>query len=490
MLRATLEARGSLQSTNDYTRYRRSATKKVHKLRKNLSSGTKSGAAVESTTSDIALTLAERAWATAKEASSELEARESSTLRGRVTRKLAKACKWSQQAIMATGDSADLDILVYDYLLKGDRGVELHQWSEVATNYCAARVGLEALSRLDPGAEIYADCIAGTLDPVLQVALAQSEPERRVDIARYSLQKVAGSPLAKKISEVCPEVLDADGVEPCSLLGTIVWRGHEARITDADLAQRILSARDADAEKGLILWQDAVDILDRLPQSEELAIAKTYVKWNLLTTRIYRLASEPPTVRVFDQILQSAEELNDLPGVFSDETLVQGLNTLVEYYQSRRLAAVSLALREKALYIEALAVVKRAMDHLSIEDLGDLKDLPISDDDVKKWKSDCHLLLIRSHGLAAIASEIGRGRDRPLYVSDDISKYPGTSDSLENIANIAGHIEPVPVRPVFYDIALNHLEPDEIQSNEAEPEPEATTTPERPAKRGLFGLFK
>lgn len=485
MLRAALEARAGLQSTNDYTRYRRRLSKKVHILRKKAGLVDRPGKVVNSPTSEIAFFLAERAWAAAKEAGSELEARESPKLRGRVAGKLAKASKWSGEAINAEDSGDDLEFLVYQYLVKGDRAVELRQWSEVATNYCAARVGLEAISYLNPGAEVYADCVAGTLDPTLRIALAQCDPARKADIATYSLHRVSGSSLAEKIKKLCPQVLDSDEIEPCTLLGVIRWRGHQAQVTDADLARRILSARDAEVEKALILWQDAEDIAGRLTQSEESAVVATYVKWNLLTTRIHRLTSEPPTVRVFDQILQSIEELCDLPGVFSDESLVQGLATFGNYYQSRRLAVIASALIERNLYIEALAVTKRAMDTLTTEDLGDLADLPISDEQFASWKNDCYVQLVKTHGLAAIANEIGRGRDRPAYISSDISKYPGPIPSLRNIADIHGHIEPVPVRPVFYDIALNHLEPDATDSGE--PEPMET---ERPEKKGLFGLFK
>lgn len=61
---------------------------------------------------------------------------------------------------------------------------------------------------------------------------------------------------------------------------------------------------------------------------------------------------------------------------------------------------------------------------------------------------------------------------------------------LENIVDYPPRIHPIPVKPLFFDVAWNYIDyPEKAQAATAELEEELTpTTNEPPKKRGWFGF--
>ncbi|CAP71375.1 uncharacterized protein PODANS_6_2540 [Podospora anserina S mat+] len=223
-----------------------------------------------------------------------------------------------------------------------------------------------------------------------------------------------------------------------------------------------------------------------------------------------QIAKLKEKVVLYDGILQSVESIKELPGVANDQELSAQLEATSQYFTALKSHAIA------GNTVNALALVKHALDQCTAA----LPALSGSDDgkpaprNIQVTNQHAGLLrdilggelqrsraLVEIHSLnkSASASQTG-GAGKPL--SSRLFNYPTGGVDLNNIVTYPPQLEPIPVKPLFLDVAWNYIEypakqqqqqqqqqrpaaavQDKSKGTEKEPEPEA-----KPQKRGWFGF--
>lgn len=290
-------------------------------------------------------------------------------------------------------------------------------------------------------------------------------------------------------------------------------------------------------------WQDAADFvkeaIDRVEssqggatrhdqQKQDLYIVSTYINYTLLLRRIQRdcmlidqlaarntkkstskeLEKNRDIVRIYDTILQSCSQLLELPGVHNDEDLFDSLTTLSQFFRLRRTCLLGLSYRIQGDYKSSLALYALAQKNITEQSsssslpLGSahfkvqLAGSSVSNQDFDNALSELSQQLSRAHGMAAFVelSEKNVINKNGPSVAESLSRYPqGTpQEILDSLVNPWPKIRPVPLKPVFYDIAYNFLnldetvESEESESNHSKDDSNVATT-DLEQKKGFFG---
>lgn len=464
----------------------------------------------------LLLLQAERAWAVSQETASILETNGSAGKRKRVASKLTKAVQYAvalEESSKSEGDVTRLQVATYKLLLEGALFGHKKQWQKLVSPYSCARVGLSALITLAKDAEeaeLLADVIQTQIDPALGVALLKVSPERKLDLENASKEYVnADSDFGKLVQKISPHCLEVDSATG---LEEIEWRGHQAKITDPDVARTVQNALNQTnaSEKSitsydtlLSLWQSANDLVKEELERFELAgiaahddttqnahILLTFINFHMLQQRIERdllLLSEvaqlktergvktkeklpsalkisthtrllqlKDSVRLLGNIVQSVDEILNLAGVSNDTTLVNALTATKSAYRAQKLAAIGASYDLVGDYKKALALTNKALQLQQTVGEGD--HVTVTGISVPSNAQ----LVSNTARLQALETIAQRLTEKPLShpVSDNMDAYPMATarDTAQNIVEFDQRLKPVLVKPVFFDIAYNYVD--------------------------------
>ena len=229
-----------------------------------------------------------------------------------------------------------------------------------------------------------------------------------------------------------------------------------------------------------------------------------------------RIARLRERVALYDSILQSLDSIKELPGVVKDESFTSELAGQRSYFRALRCLAIgrSHAMNGKttealALYHRAHAVVKEAQSTLSNQPSTDTAPkLSISPASLSAAIEHLSRLELHTHALADLKHHMQPSPQttnqtpafkRPLIETLHLNQYHENVD-LTNLVNYPAKLQPIPVKPLFFDIAYNYIQypghgkqsPATINgdgSRPGTPSQDGTAEKPAPAKRGLFGLF-
>ncbi|KAI8496295.1 signal recognition particle subunit srp68 [Branchiostoma belcheri] len=172
-----------------------------------------------------------------------------------------------------------------------------------------------------------------------------------------------------------------------------------------------------------------------------------------------RAAKPQDLVRLYDIILQNVEELRQLPGVQDDTTTSQNLEAQSDACKAYRsfYIAKSYAVSQKwkeavALYDQALVQGKTA--------LGLYASLPDSAERIAELEglvAEVHANKSSSHASCIL--------DSPTSPDEqDLT----LNDTGANMVTFPPNFQPIPCKPLFFDLALNHVEFPSLQDRLAE----------------------
>lgn len=511
----------------------------------------------------VYLLLAERAWAHAMEAKAVLELTDSRSKKKHVVSKLAKAAKYMTQLTGSIDDAplsqvAKLEVYTYESLILGSLAFEQHNWPKALKHFSASKVGLQVLSTRDiaeSSKELIRDLITTVVDSSLTYAAYQSKEARSVDIptlAKQIVGKNGAAQLVSLINSLDRNALNLSKVNSSTAeLGTITWRAHSAQVQDPDLASSILAAQKLDAEleaspsaevsafdQLLQAWQEAADVakesIDRIEsaesvtrhdqQKQQLYIVFTYIRYTLLLRRIQRdtillrqltqretksthkkLEVNRDMVRLYDTILQSSGQLLELSGVHNDDDLFDSLTAFNQYFKLKRTCLIAHSYRLTGDFKSSLALYDLAKQFIATESPRLKVELPghmVSEKDIEQAVTEHQKELSRAHGMAAFQDLTKRQPDQEyLSVTESLDRYPrGTPEEvLNNLVNLKPKLRPVPLKPVFYDIAYNFLNFEGTPTQATQSTRKETTEKAGPTetashaaqekKKGFFGSF-
>ncbi|KAF2870665.1 hypothetical protein BDV95DRAFT_607811 [Massariosphaeria phaeospora] len=223
-----------------------------------------------------------------------------------------------------------------------------------------------------------------------------------------------------------------------------------------------------------------------------------------------KLARLRERVALYDAILQSIDSIKELRGAVRDAGFVAQLDGQRAYFQALKCLNLShshafvsapreaLALCNRALSLSAKAVSSRAAASPS----SNAPRLAVSEEQAGTLRQKLENLNSHYRGVVALLQLSSNSETAATAqltsaapVVERLNEYPtsGTVD-LKNLVTWPPILKPVPVKPLFYDVAWNYITyPGQAtQSREVEAEKtqvdEKSTEPAQPAKRSWFGF--
>ncbi|KIV97250.1 hypothetical protein, variant [Exophiala mesophila] len=229
-------------------------------------------------------------------------------------------------------------------------------------------------------------------------------------------------------------------------------------------------------------------------------------------------------VALFDLVLQSLDSVKELPGVVADTEFVQELEAKRNYFRALKLLNLgrSHAINEQianalALYARAQGLAQTASLHLqsSPQDSGSPPKLDVSSEQIESLVTTLNKLVIQYRALAELkaltpapstanAQPTSTATFKPAPLIERLHRNEFVeSVDLTNLVNYPPKLRPVPVKPLFFDLAWNYINypgqnQDDASTGEAITGASAgkangdagaiKTEEAKPAKKGWFGF--
>ncbi|CUM66978.1 uncharacterized protein PRCAT00004665001 [Priceomyces carsonii] len=442
-----------------------------------------------------------------------------------------------------------LELFTYTSLIQGFLSINKKKWPIATNAFSISKCALDfLLSRLDESPEeneidsiqyrkTFLNEIADTIvDPSLSLVISQDESlhENTVDLRSISRKHCHENllpylhPAVKIIQKIDPRFV-SEISSSVDLLKSIEWRGHEALLYNDEISFKIMkltdenknpwkSFKDANQFDSLLAgWREVLDLHttdleksrddDDLEKVQDRAILLTYINYNLLFTRLKRdmliidqlndstnISKRQDIARLYGTIIETIEEIKDLPGVYNDGDLYESLERLSLYFAAKKHInlADSFILNKK--FPEALKIFKYIFDIHS--QLGDnyfkIKKFPYdvaTNDGYSKFQRELTKLITQAQISAQFAKD--SSSIFSSYAIENLHKYPSSDfNSLVRLRE-ESNIEPILCKPVLFDVAFNYIGYDfDSSSSRAASDPSpADIDSSKGKKRGFLGLF-
>ena len=213
-------------------------------------------------------------------------------------------------------------------------------------------------------------------------------------------------------------------------------------------------------------------------------------------------------VVLYDSTLQSLDSVKELPGVAADQKFVEELEAKRAYFAALRCLAIA---RSHALLQEArnaLAVLSRALDLSSKTSSLESSSHPgsekppnidIAPTEVKELRELLrslvfqHRALVELHHIDSTNRTKAKSAIEPPLV-ERLDEYPHGLVDLSNLVTYPPKIQPIPVKPIFLDVAFNYIDYPGRTPKVAEPvangspEPASGTEVKKEGRKGWFGF--
>ncbi|PVD38591.1 hypothetical protein C0Q70_01207 [Pomacea canaliculata] len=175
-------------------------------------------------------------------------------------------------------------------------------------------------------------------------------------------------------------------------------------------------------------------------------------------------------VRLYDIIIQNLGEIPKLHGVEEDSTLEEESNTRIQGFKAYRLFYIARAYSSAKKWTEAIALYQRALDcaqkaltgYKKLTDTQCLKEaqnLKELQGEISGMMYSCHANSILDLSPAGDQAVINVAAERrPL--EDRLDEYvedKSLTGKKPFVASFPPDFEPIPCRPLFFDLALNHV---------------------------------
>ncbi|KUJ10267.1 signal recognition particle, 68 kDa subunit [Mollisia scopiformis] len=178
---------------------------------------------------------------------------------------------------------------------------------------------------------------------------------------------------------------------------------------------------------------------------------------------------------LYDAILQSLDSIKELPGVAADSEFLEELESKHHYFSALKCLTIArshalLSNPKNALALLARASEKSTLAHQHLSSSMDTSDsssppnITISPSEATFLKSLLDAELQRHRALVELSnfnnspqqnnSSLKNGQ--PLI--EKLNEYPSQEVDLENLVTYPPKLEPIPVKPLFFDAAWNYIE--------------------------------
>ncbi|SCU93027.1 LANO_0E02828g1_1 [Lachancea nothofagi CBS 11611] len=337
-----------------------------------------------------------------------------------------------------------------------------------------------------------------------------------------------------------------EDVEMTSAVTQVSWRRFSAEVKDSKVAELISEAQGIETQElsqfseALVKWQEALVLQKTAMEQkqnddreesvgEDDEILMTYLQYNSHFTTIVRddiifnrlwehwispskiskslkLTKYKEIERIVHNLTSYLQDVMDLPGVYSDDTLMANLKLATVYYQLHLTAGCLASFyqgRQKysealALYIDGQKTLTLALENSSLDE--PLPGNIINTEQLDKLQEYIKTSLKSVISLAEyekIASSSNCSSLEPSLLEKLDKAIVPKDVSLKNLFPMRPIIRPVAAKPTLFDLAFNYITYDN-QIEDVDHFKQAKSTPnlaqpqdqeQLPKKKGLFGLF-
>jgi len=306
--------------------------------------------------------------------------------------------------------------------------------------------------------DISAQALAAQFDPVLTSA------QDTVDAVRRSI-----SDLTKEgVTESDARMQDLRVSDLAANYALISWRIGR---------NRVLISSPGTQDDGLELGQEQRRPVKKAKKgpSDQAVEPESKVR------RIIRLTER---VVLYDATLQSIDSVKDLRGAARDSDFMAELDGQRAYFQALKCINIGYSHAALSAHKEALVLFARAQtfaqtvsESLSGSTVAKSEEKPssleVTTDQVSRLSEHLELLILRQRGLVALKQHMNDEKStgvKPLPISERLHEYPASGQvDLDNIVTWPPKMQPVPVKPIFLDLAWNYIEyPGRSQADDEE----------------------
>ncbi|KAF3134382.1 hypothetical protein TWF703_006364 [Orbilia oligospora] len=254
----------------------------------------------------------------------------------------------------------------------------------------------------------------------------------------------------------------------------------------------------------LAAWQDSADVIKKTiddalndgasagdERIQALQVIYTYVNYNLISWRIRRnsvmatgvwddkkekdgpgaVSGFKEEVALWDAILQDLEQAAELPGVAADEEFGNELEMKRHYYLALKCSAIAASHANIGSRLNSLALYHRASESINTAVSLSSQIKPTSSDPfsipsekIKILAAELKANVQRYHALAEMdrltqqSSTLAQKSAVGKPLIESLAVYPESGVDFTNLIDFPPKVKPIPVKPIFFDIAWNYIE--------------------------------
>lgn len=215
-----------------------------------------------------------------------------------------------------------------------------------------------------------------------------------------------------------------------------------------------------------------------------------------------KLARLRERTALYDSILQNLDAVKQLPGVIADTTFVEELDSKRSYFRALKCLAIGRSHAVNDNVNNALALFARAQETAlnarSTTGSSNVPRLEITKSQLQSLQNHLTSLSLQYRALADLQSQNSKQASRsrqnapPLLERLHLNQYDDTVD-LKNIVNYPPKLQPIPMKPLFFDLAWEYINYPGHEDNTPVTAPVPAEAPkevkeEAPKKKGWFGF--
>jgi signal recognition particle subunit SRP68 len=172
--------------------------------------------------------------------------------------------------------------------------------------------------------------------------------------------------------------------------------------------------------------------------------------------------------RLYEIILQNITELQQLPGMETDTSYQAELESLAMSFKAFRCYYIALTLVNLKRWKEGVAMYERSTNYASVALKSKPKQFDLEKDlrqlikSVEGSKYSAHAYsILEDDGSTEESVLYGRGQKSSKPLFERLSQYkedPLLNSRNPNVFKLTPEMEPIPCKPLFFDLALNYFE--------------------------------
>lgn len=171
--------------------------------------------------------------------------------------------------------------------------------------------------------------------------------------------------------------------------------------------------------------------------------------------------------RFYEIILQNISEMQQINGMENDAQYQSELEILLTCFKAFRSYYIALTLVELKRWKEAVAMYERSTKYAEIGIQANQTQFNLTEElkklikTIESCKFSAHAYSILEHVPSNDSTSVGKSQkiNKPLYERLDIYKEdPQLLSKNPNIFKITPEMQPIPCKPLFFDLALNYVE--------------------------------